>query len=266
MRRLLAPAHDGEEIPVTVLTREDFEREPRRRFFFMAMGPMASAIPSAFSTSRLSLVDRGIAYAIAHIRGGRDKGHHWYRDGKLAKKKNTFADYIAAARHLAREGYAREGEIVGHGGSAGGLLMGAAANMARRALPRHRGRSAVRRHSHHHVRRDFTAHAARMERMGQSRSQTPKSSITSPPIRLMTMCAAAAYPHIFALGGLTDPRVTYWEPAKWVAKLRAQKTDDNLVLLRTNMEAGHGGAAGRFNRLEEVALVYAFMLKVCGRL
>jgi oligopeptidase B len=264
VHRLLAPADDGEEVPVTVLTRKDFERGKGAPLLLYGYGAYGFAIPSGFSTTRLSLVDRGIAYAIAHIRGGRDKGHHWYHDGKLAKKKNTFTDYIAAARHLAREGFAREGEILAHGGSAGGLLMGAVANMAPALF------------------RAVVAEVPFVDILTTMCDATlpltpPEWSEWGNPIEDESVfdyiasyspydnVRSACYPHILALAGLTDPRVTYWEPAKWIAKLAALKTGGNLLLLRTNMEAGHGGAPGRFDRLEEVALVYAFMLKVCGR-
>lgn len=260
--RLEAPADDGETVPVTLLTRSD-ARASGGPLVLYGYGAYGFAVPAGFSTSRLSLVDRGLAYAIAHVRGGKDKGYRWYREGKLLKKRNTFADFIAAARHLAREGLTREGAVIAHGGSAGGLLMGAVANMAP-AL--------------------FRAIVAEVPFVDILNTMCDPSLPLTPPewsewgnpledpaaydyiasYSPYDNVRTQSYPHILALAGLTDPRVTYWEPAKWVARLRAEKTDGNLLLLRTNMDAGHGGAAGRFHRLREVALAYAFMLKVTG--
>ena len=230
------------------------------------MAPTASPSRPRFNTNCLSLVDRGFVYAIAHIRGGKDKGYAWYEDGKREKKTNTFTDFIAAARHLVRpKASPRHDRIVAQGGSAGGMLMGAIANMAPEAVRRHHRRSALRRRAHHHARRHAAADAAGMAGMGQSDRLGQRTTTRSPPIRPTTMSAPMPYPPILAVAGLTDPRVTYWEPAKWVARLRERKTGDNPVLLKTNMDAGHAGASGRFSRLEEVAFNYAFALKVAGQ-
>ena len=220
-------------------------------------------MPASFVTNRLSLVDRGFVYAIAHIRGGTEKGYGWYLDGKLEKKRNTFLDFIAAAEQLAAEGFTRPGNIAAHGGSAGGMLVGAVANM-RPEL--------------------FRAIIGEVPFVDVLNTMCDASLPLTPPewpewgnpiedraaydtilaYSPYDNVAARDYPAIIVTAGLTDPRVTYWEPAKWVAKLRALKTDDNALLLRTNMEAGHAGAAGRFDRLEEVALTYAFLMKVFG--
>ena len=263
VRRILAKARDGALIPVTLLHLKETQRDGAAPLLLYGYGAYGITIPPGFSTNRLSLVDRGFVYAIAHIRGGKDKGYRWYAQGKLLHKRNSFTDFIDAARHLVAEDYTREGRIVAHGGSAGGLLMGAVANMAP-AL--------------------FSGIIAEVPFVDTLTTiLNPTLPLTPPewtewgnPIEDAEVydymasyspydnVEAKAYPHIFALGGLTDPRVTYWEPAKWIAKLRRLKTDGNLALLRLNMDAGHAGAAGRFHRLDEVALTYAFALKISG--
>ena len=263
-RRLSATSHDGAAVPVSLLHRRDTPLDGSAPLLLYGYGAYGHAMPAAFSTNRLSLVDRGIVYAIAHVRGGSDCGYGWYLDGKLAKKTNSFADYIAAAEHLIAAGYTAKGRIAGHGGSAGGMLMGAVANM-RPDL--------------------FAAVVAEVPFVDVLNTMCDADLPLTPPewpewgnpiedeaaFRAIAAyapyenVAARAYPAIFATAGLTDPRVTYWEPTKWVAKLRRLKTDDNPLLLHTNMEAGHGGASGRFRRLEEVAMAYAFVLAVTGR-
>lgn len=262
-RRLFAPAADGETVPVSLLYRKDTPLDGSAPLFLYGYGSYGISIPASFSTGRLSLVDRGFIYAIAHVRGGRDKGYRWYTDGKREKKLNTFTDFIAAGEHLVREGFTQKGRIVANGGSAGGMLMGVVANMAPDL---------------------FLGIIADVPFVDVLNTMLDKDLPLTPPewpewgnpiesakdfeiIRSYSPydnVEAKAYPHIFAYGGLTDPRVTYWEPAKWIAKLRALNTSDNLVLLKTNMEAGHGGASGRYERLKEVALDYAFALKVAG--
>jgi len=262
-RRLFAPAADGETVPVSILYRKDTPLDGSAPLFLYGYGAYGISIPASFSTTRLSLVDRGFVFAIAHIRGGKDKGYRWYTDGKLDKKVNTFTDFIAAGAHLAAQGYTRRGRIVANGGSAGGMLMGAVANMAPDL---------------------FLGIIADVPFVDVLNTMLDKDLPLTPPewrewgnpiesgrdfeiIRSYSPydnVEAKAYPHIFAYGGLTDPRVTYWEPAKWIAKLRRLNTSDNLVLLRTNMEAGHGGASGRFEQLREIALDYAFALRISG--
>ena len=263
-RRLMARADDGEMVPVSVLYRKDTPLDGTAPCLLYGYGAYGIAIPASFNTNCLSLVDRGFVYAIAHIRGGKDKGHAWYEDGKREKKQNTFTDFIAAARHLAAEGFTAQDRIVAQGGSAGGMLMGAVANMAPG---------------------DFAGIIAEVPFVDVLNTMLDATLPLTPPewpewgnpiereadYRTIAAyspydnVAAQAYPPILAVAGLTDPRVTYWEPAKWVARLRAVKTDDNPVLMRTNMDAGHAGASGRFSRLEEVAYSYAFALKVAGK-
>jgi oligopeptidase B len=260
-RRLLAPAPDGEMVPVSVLYRRGTPLDGSAPLFLYGYGSYGISIPSSFSTARLSLVDRGFIFAIAHIRGGKDKGYRWYTDGKLKKKLNTFTDFIAAGEYLVAQGFTRRGRIIANGGSAGGMLMGVVANMAPdlflgliadvpfvdvlntmldETLPLTPPEWP-----------EWGNPIASREDFDTIRNYSPYDNVT-----------AKAYPHIFAYGGLTDPRVTYWEPAKWIARLRERNRSDSLILLKTNMEAGHGGASGRFEQLKEVALDYAFALKV----
>ena len=262
-RRVLAPAHDGETIPVTLLYRKETTLDGSAPLWLYGYGSYGISLPAGFNTNILSLVDRGFIYAIAHIRGGQEKGRRWYKTGKLEHKTNTFRDFIAAGEFLAAQGFTQRGNIVAQGGSAGGMLMGAVANMAPDLF------------------RGIVAEVPFVDVLTTMLDDTlpltpPEWPEWGNPIAdrqaYETIASyspydrveAKAYPHILAVGGLTDPRVTYWEPAKWVAKLRELKTDGNLLLLKTNMGAGHGGASGRFDRLKEVAFVYAFGLKVAG--
>jgi oligopeptidase B len=263
-RRVLAPAADGQTVPVSVLYRKDTPLDGSAPLFLYGYGAYGITIPAGFSTARLSLVDRGFVFAVAHIRGGKDKGYRWYTDGKLDKKMNTFTDFIAAGEYLVKEGFTSRGRIIANGGSAGGMLMGVVANMAPdlflgiiadvpfvdvlntmldETLPLTPPEWP-----------EWGNPIASKEEFETIRSYSPYDNVTR-----------KAYPHIFAYGGLTDPRVTYWEPAKWIARLRHLNTSDNLVLLKTNMEAGHGGASGRFEQLKEVALDYAFALKIADK-
>ena len=261
--RLFAVSHDGAEVPVSLLHRRDFVPDGRAPLLLYGYGSYGMAMPASFSANRLSLVDRGFVYAIAHIRGGADKGWNWYLDGKREKKTNTFDDFAAAGRALIERRYTSAGRIVGQGGSAGGMLMGAVANRAPEL---------------------FAAIVAEVPfvdvlntMLDDTLPLTPPewpewgNPITDPEAFRTILAyspydnvAAQRYPAILAMAGLTDPRVTYWEPAKWVARLRATMTGGGPVLLRTNMGAGHGGASGRFSRLDEVAIAYAFAISVVG--
>jgi len=263
-RRVFAPALDGELVPVSLLYRRDTPLDGSAPLFLYGYGSYGMAMPASFSTARLSLVDRGFVFAIAHVRGGKDKGYKWYRDGKLERKVNSFTDFIAAGEHLAASGFTRRGQIVANGGSAGGLLVAAAANMAPDLflgviadVPFVDVLNTMLDDSLPLTPREYPEWGnpqASADAFATIRGYSPYDNVT-----------AKAYPHILACGGLTDPRVTYWEPAKWVAKLRALNTGGNLILLKTNMSAGHGGASGRFESLKEVALDYAFALLLAGR-
>jgi len=263
-RRLFAPAPDGETVPVSILYRRDTPLDGSAPLFLYGYGAYGISIPASFSTTRLSLVDRGFIFAIAHIRGGKDRGYRWYTDGKLEKKVNTFTDFIAAGEHLVAKGLTRRGRIVANGGSAGGMLMGVVANMAPDLFLGIIADVPFVDVLNTMLDKDLPLTPPEWPEWGNPiesrrefgiiRSYSPYDNVRAMP-----------YPHIFAYGGLTDPRVTYWEPAKWIAKLRAKSTSDNLILLKTNMEAGHGGASGRFEQLREIAIDYAFALKIAGK-
>ena len=264
-RRLMAPSHDGELVPVSLIHHRNTPLDGTAPCLLYGYGSYGITIPAAFNTNCLSLVDRGFVYAIAHIRGGKDKGYSWYEDGKRAKKTNSFHDFIAAGRHLVAQGYTAHDRVIAQGGSAGGMLMGAVANMAPQ---------------------DFGGIVAEVPFVDVLATMLDETLPLTPPEwpewgnpiasadDYATIAAyspydnvgAQDYPPILAVAGLTDPRVTYWEPAKWVARLRERTTGSNPVLFKINMDAGHAGASGRFSRLEEIAFTYAFALKVSGRM
>ncbi len=262
-RRIFATAPDGERVPVTLLYRRGLRLDGSAPALLYGYGAYGMAMPAGFSVSRLSLVDRGFVHATAHVRGGMDKGYAWYRNGRREHKLNTFTDFIAAAETLIALGYTSKQRIVAEGGSAGGLLMGAVANM----------------------RPDLWAGIiAEVPFVDVLNTMLDASLPLTPPewpewgnpitdkaaydriagYAPYEQVAAIDYPPIFALAGLTDPRVTYWEPAKWVARLRATKTDTNPLYLKTHMDAGHAGASGRFDQLKETAVSYAFALACVG--
>ncbi len=262
-RRLQAPSRDGELVPISLLYHKDTPLDGTAPVFLYGYGSYGIAIPAGFSISRLSLVDRGFVFAIPHIRGGKDKGYRWYTNGRHKTKHNTFNDFIDAAEHLIAEGWTTRGNIVANGGSAGGMLMGAVANMAPELFLAIIANVPFVDVLNTMLDKDLPLTPPEWPEWGNPiesredfdiiRSYSPYDNVT-----------AKAYPHIFAFAGLTDPRVTYWEPTKWVARLRDRKTDDNLVLLKVNMDAGHGGASGRFESLRETAIEYAFALDVAS--
>ena len=263
-RQVFAVSHDGVKVPVTVLWAKNTPIDGSAPMLLYGYGSYGISIPASFSPHVFSLVDRGFVYAIAHIRGGTENGRGWYLDGKLDRKKNTFADFIAAAEHLIAEKFTTAGNIVAEGRSAGGMLMGAVANMRPDLFCGILGEV------------PFVDVINTM--CDETLPLTPPEWVEwGDPIRdpkafdyMASYCPYTnvvdrAYPNVLATGGLTDPRVTYWEPAKWVAKLRHHNTGDSNILLYMNMDAGHGGASGRFDRLREVALSYGFALMVTGR-
>jgi len=258
-RRLYARASDGEEVPITVLMRRDTPQDGSAPVLLYGYGSYGHAMEPAFSIRNLSLVDRGWIWATAHIRGGSDKGWGWFLDGRREKKTNTFTDFIACAEHLVAEGYASKGRIAAYGGSAGGMLMGAVANLR----PDLWGAiiAAVPFVDVLNTMSDITLPLTPPEwpEWGnpiEDGEAYDRIASYSPYDRV----ADRAYPPILATGGLSDPRVTYWEPAKWVARLRDHQQGDAPILLKINMEAGHGGASGRFDFLKEIALDYAFAI------
>ncbi|WP_296166390.1 S9 family peptidase [uncultured Brevundimonas sp.] len=259
VERLNAPASDGELVPVTILRRKSTPVDGSAPLLLYGYGSYGIPMAASFSTSRLSLVDRGWIYAIAHIRGGSDKGWNWFLSARKMTKKNTFTDFIAAAEHLIQRRYATAGNIVAQGGSAGGLLMGAVNNM----------------------RPDLWAGViGQVPFVDVINTMSDTSLPLTPPewpewgnpiedpeaydymmsYSPYDQVEPKAYPAVLATGGLSDPRVTYWEPEKWVAKLRPATTSGKPILLKINMEAGHGGASGRFDFLKEVAHDYAFAI------
>jgi oligopeptidase B len=260
-RRLFAPGFDGETIPISLLHHKDTPIDGTAPALVYGYGAYGIAIPAAFSSNRLSLVDRGFVFAIAHVRGGTEKGWRWYRAGKLANKPNTFRDFIAVVEFLIAERWAAPTKVIAQGGSAGGMLMGAIANQ-RPDL--------------------FAGIIAEVPFVDVLNTMLDDTLPLTPPewpewgnprtaadvFRTILNydpygnVRAQRYPAMLVLAGLTDPRVTYWEPAKWVARLRARRLDRNLLVLRTNLDAGHAGASGRFDRLKEVALAYAFAVKI----
>ena len=263
-RRVMAPSHDGELVPVSLLYRKDTPLDGTAPCLLYGYGAYGMTIPASFSTNNLSLADRGFIYAIAHIRGGKDKGFAWYEDGKMEAKANTFKDFIAAADHLVTEGFTSYENIIAEGGSAGGMLMGAIANMAPEKFA------------------GIIAAVPFVDVLNTMLDDTlpltpPEWPEWGNPIESLEEyqwiaayspydnVGAKPYPPILAISGLTDPRVTYWEPTKWVAKLREFSTGSAPILLKTNMAAGHGGKSGRFQRLEEIAFEYAFAIKVAGK-
>ena len=261
--RLVAPAPDGVAIPISIVYRNDFAKDGRGPLHLYGYGAYGFGMSPGFSTARLSLLDRGFAYAIAHVRGGDELGYGWYEDGKLTRRENTFADFETCAEYLIDQGYAAPGRISISGGSAGCTLMGVMAN-------RYPG-----------LWRAVVAHVPFVDVLGTMLDDTlPLTPIEWPEwgnpiadqaafeaIRAYSPydnVAAQAYPAMLVTAGLTDPRVTYWEPAKWVARLRAHRTDGNPLLLKTNMGAGHGGKSGRYESLHETAEEYTFILEAFG--
>lgn len=260
--RIFARADDGTMVPVSLVYKKGIVRDGRNPLYLYSYGSYEISLDTNFSTNRLSLINRGFIFAIAHIRGGGDMGRQWYENGRLLKKKNTFTDFIACAEHLINEKYTSNDKLVIMGGSAGGLLMGAVANMRPDlfkvvvshvpfvdvvntmmdpALP-----LTV-------IEYDEWGDPNVKEYYEYMKSYSPYDNIE-----------AKDYPNMFISGGLNDPRVGYWEPAKLVAKLRKFKTDNNLLVLKTNMGAGHGGASGRYDHLKEIAEEYAFVLDMFG--
>ncbi|MBX9706974.1 MAG: S9 family peptidase [Caulobacteraceae bacterium] len=259
VERLNAPAEDGQLVPVTVLRRRSTPVDGSAPLLLYGYGSYGIPMPASFSTGRLSLVDRGWIYAIAHIRGGSDKGWGWFLDGRKFKKKNTFTDFTAAADHLIARNYARAGHIVAQGGSAGGLLMGAVVNMRPELWAGIIGQVPFVDVINTMSDTSLPLTPPEWPEWGNP-LEDPEAYDYMMSYSPYDQVSAKAYPAILATGGLSDPRVTYWEPQKWVAKLRPATTSGNPVLLKINMEAGHGGASGRFDYLKEVAHDYAFAI------
>jgi oligopeptidase B len=260
--RLFATAKDGTKVPISVVYKKGFEKNGKAPLLLYAYGSYGSSTDATFNSSRLSLLDRGFAYAIAHIRGGEEMGRYWYEDGKMMKKKNTFTDFIDCAEYLIAQKYTSKEHLYINGGSAGGLLMGAVVNM--RPDLWHGVVAAVPFVDVITTMSDPTiplttneydewGNPANKEHYFYMKSYSPYDNVE-----------AKAYPNMLVTTGLHDSQVQYFEPAKWVAKLREMKTDNNVLLLYTNMDAGHGGASGRFKALKDKARDYAFFLALEG--
>lgn len=262
-KRLFATSHDGEQIPITILHKAGLELDGKAPMLLYGYGSYGFAMPASFNSKMLSLVDRGFVYAIAHVRGGNEKGYNWYKSAKRETKVNSFKDFVSCAEFLIEQKYTHAGHIIAEGRSAGGLLMGAINNMAPEL---------------------WGAVISEVPFVDTLTTMLDDTLPLTPPewpewgnpiadeaaykniqsYSPYDQVSAKTYPAILAVGGLTDPRVTYWEPAKWVAKLREFSTSDNDILLYTEMEAGHGGASGRFESLKEDARLYAFAIKALG--
>jgi oligopeptidase B len=260
--RTFATAKDGKRVPVSIVYKKGFKKDGSRPLLLYAYGSYGSTSYATFNSNRLSLLNRGFVYALAHIRGGQEMGREWYEDGKMMHKKNTFTDFIDCAEFLIKEKYTSQGHVYAQGGSAGGLLMGAITNMrpdlwngvvaqvpyvdvittmSDPSIPLTTGEYLE------------WGNPAIKEEYEYMKSYSPYDNVEK-----------KAYPNMLVATGLHDSQVQYFEPAKWVAKLRALKTDKNFILFKTNMEAGHGGKSGRFRALEDVALIYAFLFALEG--
>jgi oligopeptidase B len=260
--RIWATAQDGTKVPISMVYRKGIKKDGKNPLLLYAYGSYGASMDAYFSSIRLSLLDRGFIFAIAHIRGGEDLGREWYDNGKLLKKKNTFTDFIDCSKYVIEQKYTSPQHLYAEGGSAGGLLMGAIVNMAPElyngviaqvpfvdvittmlddSIPLTTGEY------------DEWGNPNDKEYYDYMKSYSPYDNVK-----------AQKYPNMLVTTGLHDSQVQYWEPAKWVAKLRVIKTDNNRLYLDTNMEAGHGGASGRFEAIKEVAKEYSFLLDLEG--
>ena len=262
VRRLMAPARDGVKVPVSILLRRGTRLDGRNPLLLYAYGSYGATMEPTFNSGVLSLVDRGFVYAIAHIRGGQEMGRQWYDDGKMMKKMNTFFDYIDVAEELVRQRYTSPDRLVANGGSAGGLLMGAVANLRPdlfRAIVAEVPFVDV---INTMLDASLPLTAQEWEQWGNPRDSTHYAYMRqySPYDNVR----AQAYPWILVTTSFNDSQVMYWEPAKWVARLRDMKTDANPLYFNVNLAGGHGGSSGRYDQMRERAFRYAFMLEAVG--
>ncbi|RMF67056.1 MAG: S9 family peptidase [Calditrichaeota bacterium] len=260
--RIFAQAPDGVKVPISLVYKKGLRKNGKNPLFLYGYGSYGITVDPGFSSNRLSLLDRGFVYAIAHIRGGGAMGRTWYEDGKLLHKKNTFTDFIACAEHLIHEGYTSPERLVIYGGSAGGLLIGAVVNMRPELFKAAVAKVPFVDVVNTMLDASIPLTVIEYEEWGDPNDKTYYEYIKS--YSPYDNVRPQAYPNMLITAGLNDPRVQYWEPAKWTAKLRATKTDDNLLLLKVNMGAGHGGASGRYRSLHELAFEYAFIFDVLG--
>jgi oligopeptidase B len=256
--RIWATANDGTKVPISMVYRKGLKKDGSNPLLLYAYGSYGHSMDATFSTTRLSLLDRGFVFAIAHIRGGEDLGRQWYEDGKLLKKKNTFTDFIDCSKFVIEQKYTSPEHLYAEGGSAGGLLMGSIVNLAPEL---------------YHgiiVQVPFVDVITTMLDESIPLTTGEYDEWGNPNVKKYYNYMASyspydnvqqqSYPNMYVSTGLHDSQVQYWEPAKWVAKLRSLKTDDSLLFLDTNMKAGHGGASGRFEAIKELAKEYSFLL------
>jgi oligopeptidase B len=258
--RIYATAPDGVQVPVSLVYKKGFRRDGTAPMLLYGYGSYGISIDATFASDRLSLLDRGFAYAIAHIRGGGDLGKPWHEDGRMLKKKNTFTDFIACAERLAAEKYTSADRLAIMGGSAGGLLMGAVINMRPELFGAVVAMVPFVDSLNTALDASLPLTVGEYEEFGNPNEKVYYDYMKS--YAPYENVAAQAYPAILITAGLNDPRVSYWESAKWAAKLRALKTDDRVLLLKTNLGSGHFGASGRYEHLKETAFNYAFILHV----
>jgi oligopeptidase B len=254
-----ATAGDGTQIPISIVYRRGIERDGTAPMLLYGYGAYEISVDPTFSVARLSLLERGVVFAIAHVRGGGERGRQWYEAGKLAHKRNSFSDFVTSAEYLVAQGYTSHDRLAARGGSAGGLLMGAVANLAPSEF------------------RAIVAEVPFVDCLTTILDPALPLTVTEweewgNPLTDPEMYAyiksyspydnvdVTAYPAMLVTGGLHDPRVQYWEPAKWVARLRVTKTDDRLLVLKTEMDSGHSGPSGRYDAWRDEAFVLAFVL------
>ena len=260
--RVMATARDGKQVPISIVYRKGFEKNGKAPLLLYAYGSYGNTMDPWFSSVRLSLLDRGFVFALAHIRGGQELGREWYEDGKLLNKKNTFTDFIDCGQHLVDNNYTSPEHLYAQGGSAGGLLMGAIANMAPEMW-----NGVIAQVPFVDVVSTMLDESIPLTTGEFDEWGNPKDSVYYEYIKSYSPydnVEAKDYPNMLVTTGYWDSQVQYWEPAKWVAKLRELKTDDNMLIMDCNMEVGHGGASGRFDSFKEVAMEYAFLFNLEG--
>jgi oligopeptidase B len=261
-KRLYAKAQDGVQVPISLVHRKGLKKDGKNPLLLYGYGSYGITVDPTFSGPRLSLLERGFVVAVAHVRGGQIYGRQWYENGKLLKKKNTFSDFITCARFLISEGYSKSNRMIAQGGSAGGLLMGYIANTDPDLFKGIVAQVPFVDVLTSMLDPDMPLTTGEYDEWGDPNQKEYYDYILSysPYDQIKPM----DYPSMLVTAGFHDSQVQYWEPAKWVAKLRAMKTDQNLVMLHTNLDAGHHGTTGRFKRLKQTALIYAFMLDQVG--
>ncbi|MCK4386044.1 MAG: S9 family peptidase, partial [candidate division Zixibacteria bacterium] len=260
--RIFANASDGTMVPISLVYKKGMVKDGNNPLFLSGYGAYGISREPTFSSNRLSLLDRGFVYAIAHVRGGGEMGRYWYDEGKLLKKKNTFTDFIACAEHLIAENYTSSDKLVIYGGSAGGLLMGAVTNMRPDLFKAVIADVPFVDALNTMLDSSIPLTVIEYEEWGNPNQEEYYDYIK--PYSPYDNVEAKDYPNMLITAGLNDPRVQYWEPAKWTAKLRALKTDKNILLLKTKMGEGHMGASGRYDYLKDIAFEYAFVFDLFG--